>query len=293
MERDEAVARRQQGVALPRLHVPVHDEDVRPVGDGRPQLLELAWAALATIHGLEDEGRALIGRERGAKGVDEAQRVLPLPADEVEEVEEDEARGKTELVARHHRLGGCFERHRRDVNGDGHMRLDGVPDVLARRPDLVDEHIGAPVAEDVRLPEPDPDRVAAREEARAHVGDEGAELVGVQADDVRVVRRPGRGREPRLLRPTARRPGVGDRRVRDAGRLESAGHLPPDLAETELGVEVADEIDAGNRRAGGIDHTRSTLQSSSGRTTPRHWPLNWPRAESPSPGSSTSKETAS
>ena len=98
MERDEAVARRQEGVSLPRLDVAVDDEDVGPVGDGRPQLLELPRAALPPIHALEDERRALTGRERGAKGVDEAERVLPLRADEVEEVEEDEARGKPELA---------------------------------------------------------------------------------------------------------------------------------------------------------------------------------------------------
>ena len=40
-------------------------------------------------------------------------------------------------------------------------------------------------------------------------------------------------------------------------------------------------------------HVRSHVQSSSGLTTPRHWPLNVPRAESPSPGSRTSNESAS
>ncbi len=38
---------------------------------------------------------------------------------------------------------------------------------------------------------------------------------------------------------------------------------------------------------------RSIVHSSFGRTTPRHWPANVPRAESPSPGSSTSNEIAS
>ncbi len=61
---------------------------------------------------------------------------------------------------------------------------------VARDPDLVEKPRGGAVlrAEDVRLPEPDADRVAVRKEVGPDVCRELGEHVRVQADDVRVVR---------------------------------------------------------------------------------------------------------
>ena len=91
-------------------------------------------------------------------------------------------------------------------------------------------------------------------------------------------------------------------RVLNLGALDSRTEAPRDLAEPGLALEKAREVDSRHGLVGYVQrggerlldvYTRSHVHSSIGRTTPRHWPAKVPRAESPSPGSSTSKEIAS
>ncbi len=69
------------------------------------------------------------------------------------------------------------------------------------------------------------------------------------------------------------------------------------LVQREVGaVELPHPGRELDRRIGRLHHPAQSsfvVQSSSGRTTPRHWPVNIPRDESPSSGSCTWNETAS
>ena len=65
--------------------------------------------------------------------------------------------------------------------------------------------------------------------------------------------------------------------------VAEAGDVPDRLLEED--VLVANEDDS--------DYRSSALHSSKGRTTPRTCPVNWPRAESPWPGSWTWNDSAS
>ena len=108
MEGDEAVAGGDVGVALRLGHVAVVHEDVRAIGDGALELRELARLALAPVDALQDERRALARCERLRERLDDAERVLALRADEVEDEEEEEAWRETQIGTRRARRGRRF-----------------------------------------------------------------------------------------------------------------------------------------------------------------------------------------
>ncbi len=294
MKGDVAVARSDVRVALGLGHVPVENDDIGATGDGLLELLELARLALAPVDALQDEGRSITGGEGPRERLGDGQRVLALGAHEVEHEQEEEPRRETEIGARECRRWWRLDRDRNHDDGDIRLAPDGLPDVLARDPHLVEEEERPPVLrpEDVRLPEPHSDGGTPEEELDAHVVRERGELVGVETDQVRVVEGRAGHLEPDGVLLAARRAPIRNRRERDLGALEPAAQLARDLAQSRLRLEEAHEVHARLGIVGDRDHADSDVHSSSGRTTPRHCPLKTPRAESPSPASSTSNETA-
>ena len=121
-----------------------------------------------------------------------------------------------------------------------------VADVVARDPELVEEPGSGAVlvAEDVRLPEPDSDRVPPLEEGAPHLGAEPREVVRAEADEVRVVEGLVAEDEPVRMALATERLAVWDRGNRDAARVERAREPARDLAQTRLDLEEADDVDA-------------------------------------------------
>ena len=169
----------------------------------------------------------------------------------------------------------------RDVHAAGR----GEPSRLDARAERADE-----VAPRDRLPVHEREVVGVDRE-RAQVQDPGEAKPLVRLP--RVDESLSEGRSPAVherLRVGARAVVGHDERESLVGLL---GERPQDGIES-LGpfVRADDNREPGMAGCCG-SHTRSHVQSRSGRTTPRHCPLNCPRAESPSPGSSTSNDTAS
>src|SRR4051812_17755724 len=119
MERDVAIARSHQRVAIVRRQVPIDDTDVRTPACGVSNALELLMLPLA-VDALDDQRRSFAWRERSGEGLDHREWVLPLhSAEEIEAEQEDESMRHAERFA----LG--FRDHFRDVDRKGDY-LDGL-----------------------------------------------------------------------------------------------------------------------------------------------------------------------
>ena len=237
------------------------------LGGGGLQALVVGLVVLV-VDRLDDQRASRAGLERAAERLDDRERVLALEhALVVEGEQEHEARGQAQRraigrrrVLDEHRLGDVDDRDRR------HPR-ERVGDVSRARPDLVDVAEGRQPAlrEGRHLPPPQPDRVAAGEEARAGVVGERRQGVGVDADEVRreAPRAAARGGgavggKARVLQ-AVRSDEVLHRHAR-ADRLERPRDLARRLADAEHRAEVAGDVDAQCCRIVGgwrVEHLRA------------------------------------